>query len=127
MLQKRLVCSMNLPPPQYRKAVANQHRAGDVLDIDRHPLALQDKGAAVPERHDHNFLAGEGFQRGIGILDDDRIVLLDELGEEADARIDIILIAAERLVQYLKPGIADPAIGWDANPALVFGIKQVLI
>ena len=84
-------------------------------------------GAAVPVRHDDDFLAGEGLQPGIGILDDDRLVFLHQLGEEGDSRVDIILVAAQRLVQHLQPGIADPAIGGNANPALVFRIEQVLV
>jgi hypothetical protein len=61
MLQKRLVCSMNLPPRSTGKPSPTSIVPGDVLDIDRHSLALQDEGAAIPERHDHDFLAGEGF------------------------------------------------------------------
>ncbi len=112
---------------QHREAVADQHRARDVFDIDRHPLVLQHEGAAVPERHHDDLLAGEGLQRRVGVLDDDRVVLPDQLGQEGDRWIDVVLVAAERFVQHLQPGIADPAIGRDADAPLVFRVQQILV
>src|SRR6266404_3416539 len=37
---------------------------------------------------------------------------------KADTGIDIVLVAAECLIQHLKPGIADLAIGRNADPPL---------
>src|SRR6202049_3840300 len=76
----------------FRNAFAAQHVTGNVLNIDGHPLALQDKGAAVPERHNDDLLAAEGLQRGIGILDDDRLVFLDQLSKKSDDRVDVVFI-----------------------------------
>jgi len=60
----------------------------------------------------------KAFETSIGILDDKRLVFLYQLDEEGDTGIDIVLVAAECLIQHLKPGIADLAIGRNADPPL---------
>ena len=94
------------------------HRPRDIFDFDWDPLRLQDMGPAVPIRHDDDFLAGKGLEASIGLLDDKRLVFLHQLDEEGDTGIDIVLVAAECLIQHLQPGIGDLAIGRNASLVL---------